>query len=156
MKFLKDRNLIIIAIVLVLLVGGFYLTNNKDSQKKEETKKEDQVNLKDNENNSTENSKSEVTVKGVVSVEPVSNASLSKAPTQVVLKLDKEITAGSEIKVVSDKGVDVVTAGNKLTSDLKSLTAPVKIEVAGTYNVSYKLNWLVGGSSEGSYKFSVK
>jgi hypothetical protein len=66
------------------------------------------------------------------------------------------MAAGSEVKVVSDKNVDVVTAGNRLTADLKQLSAPVSLTVPGTYTVTYTINWSEGGSSNGSYKFTVK
>ncbi len=160
MKFLKDRNLIIIAIVLILLVGGYYVTNSDKKAADNNTKQEDQVKLDEEKGEVTKDSKTTqapaVTSKNVVSTDPTSNASLTTKPTAVSVKVDKELAALSEIKVVSDKNVDVVTGGNKLSTDLKTLTAPVSITVAGTYNVSYSLNWKVGGTTTGSYKFTVK
>lgn len=161
MKFIKDRNLIIIAIVLILLVGGYYVTNsNKKTEEKSTTKQEDQVKLDEEAGKTSEDNKTTetpaVTSKNVVSTDPTANASLTTKPTSVSVKVDKALAAGSEIKVVSDKNVDVVTSGNKLSSDLKNLSVPVAITVVGTYTVSYSLNWAVGGTTTGSYKFTVK
>lgn len=154
-NLLSNRNFLIglVIVVVVVLFGWGYFTNgdensddNKDEQKQEQT-----TSTQDKEE---EEEKSE----SIVSYSPAENAevALANVPTQIVLIVSKELTAGSEIKVVSDKGLDVVTAGNKLTADLKTLSAPVMIEVAGKYTVSYQLNWNAGGSEAGSYTFTVK
>lgn len=158
---ISNREIIIAAVAILVLLGIGYYINNNSSDKKEETKEEDQVNLDENssdkskdENNDSEEKKAE----GVTSTEPEANANLTvvEAPKAVVLKSDKEMAAGSEIMVVSDKNVDVVTAGNKLTTDLKQLSAPVSITVPGTYSVTYNINWKDGTKSDGNYKFTVK
>lgn len=160
MQYLKNRNLIIITIVLVLLVGGYYVTNSGEKASDNKTTQSEQVKLDESGENKTEENKTSeptsVVSKNVVLTIPAENASLTTNPTEVSLKVDKALTAGSEIKVVSDKNVDVVTAGNKLSTDLKTLRAPVAVSVKGTYTVSYSLNWAAGGSTTGSYKFTVK
>ena len=156
----KD-NKIVLGAVLILLVGGYYVTNsNKKTEEKSTTKQEDQVKLDEEGAKTTEENKTSespaVTSKSVVSTDPTSNASLTTKPTSVSVKVDKALAALSEIKVVSDKNVDVVTTGNKLSTDFKTLSVPVSISVVGTYTVSYSLNWVVGGTTTGSYKFTVK
>lgn len=163
MRSLFSRTNIIIVIVLILLVGGYYVTNNNKKSSSSNTTPNSQVNLNDqsgktsstsSSNSSSENSK--VTSASIVSTNPAANAELTTKPTEVSMKVDKPLAAGSEIKVSSDKNVDVVTSGNKLSADLLTLTAPVSITVAGTYIVNYTLNWAVGGTTTGSYKFTVK
>lgn len=163
MKYLNNRNLIIVAIVLVLLLGGYYLSGSKQtttSSKDEGVSDNVDLNNADDSKTSSTDDKmkedSKVSNANVSSTIPASGASLTTKPTEVVVKVTKELAAGSEIKVVSDKNLDVVTGGNKLAADLKTLTAPVEITVAGTYSVSYTLNWKVGASTTGSYKFTVK
>lgn len=153
-NLLSNRNFLIglVIVVVVALFGWGYFSNNaeKKSEEESETKQEQTI--------STEDKKEEVKSKNIESVSPAENAevALANAPKEIVLKAGKELAAGSEIKVASDKGLDVVTAGNKLTADLKTLSAPVTIEVAGTYTVSYHLNWKDGGQEDASYKFTVK
>ena len=153
-SLLSNRNFLIglVIVVVVALFGWGYFSNN--SEKKAEEKSES----KQEQTTSTEDKKEEEKSKNVASFSPAENAevTLANAPKEIVLKASKELAAGSEIKVVSDKGLDVVPAGNVLTADLKTLSAPVAIEVAGTYTVSYQLNWKDGGQEDGSYKFTVK
>ena len=155
---ISNREIIIAAVAILVLLGIGYFINNNSSDKKDETKQEDNVNL--DENGGSEEKKDEEVkeAEGVVSTDPKDGAevALASAPAAVVLKTDKEMAAGSEIMVVSDKNIDVVTAGNKLTSDLKQLSAPVSISVAGSYSVTYKINWKDGSKADGSYKFTVK
>ncbi len=161
---ISNREIIIAAIAILVLLGiGYFINNNSKDNKKEETKQEDKVNLDDSgstDENKDDQSKDEEEkeAQGVISTDPKSGAevTLASAPKDVVIKFDKEIAGGSEITVVSDKNVDVVTAGNKITADLKQLSAPVSISVAGTYTVAYKINWKDGTKSDGSYKFTVK
>ena len=160
---ISNREIIIAAVAILVLLGiGYFINNNSKDDKKEETKQEDKVNLDDSgstdENTDQNKDEEEKEASGVVSTDPKSSTevALSSAPKNIVIKFDKEIAAGSEIMVVSDKNVDVVTAGNKITADLKQLSAPVNITVAGTYSVSYKINWKDGTKSDGNYKFTVK
>ncbi len=113
-NIISNRNFLI-GLVIVVVVGLFawgYFSPSK--QNKTETRK--------GQTSSTQTSPTVETKKtvGVVSVVPAENSqiALSSAPSETVIKVDKELTAGSEIKVVSDKGVDVVPSGNKLSEDL--------------------------------------
>jgi len=157
-NLLSNRNFLIglIIVVVVILFGWGFFSNSKENSsennKKEEQKQEQTISTNSSEQKSAEKSENIVSL----SPESGSQVELAKAPSQVSIKTNKEMTAGSEIKVVSEKGVDVVTAGNKLTVDLKTLSAPVTIEAAGTYTVTYHINWAAGGSKDGSYKFIVK
>lgn len=157
---ISNREIIIAAIAILVLLGIGYFINNNSEENKAESTQEDNVNLDEGgSDESKESVKEDVKEpQGVVSTEPSANAeiTISSAPKSVVIKFDKEIAGGSEIKVVSDKGVDVVTAGNKITTDLKQLSAPVSITTVGTYSVTYAINWGDGTKSDGSYKFTVK
>jgi methionine-rich copper-binding protein CopC len=152
-NLLSNRNFLIglVIVVVVVLFGWGYFSSNEEKKaedQKEEQKQEETISGDEDEEKSAD----------IASVTPSesSEVTLSSAPKEILLKTNKEMTAGSEIKVVSDKGLDVVTAGNRLAVDLKNLSAPVAIEVAGTYTVSYHINWKDGGSEDGSYKFTVK
>lgn len=158
---ISNREIIIAAVAILVLLGIGYFINNNSSDNKSDSKQEDKVNL--DENNTEEDKKGTETeetkkAEGVTSTDPDANAEfkLAETPKTVSLKSDKEMAAGSEIKVVSDKDIDVVTSGNKLTTDLKQLSAPVSISVAGTYTVTYNINWKDGTKSDGNYKFTVK
>ncbi len=157
MKFLKDRNLIIIAVVLVLLFGGFYISNNNNDSK-DDTKQEDQVNLDENENSDSNTSETEETKPtGVSSTEPAANKEIKLAdvPKVIVIKTEKELDAGSEIQVISDKSVDVVSSGNKISADYKTLTVPIEVTEAGKYTITYNINWQDGTKSVGKYTVNV-
>ncbi len=156
---ISNREIIIAAIAILVLLGIGYFINQNGDDTTEETSQEDQVNLDENESTDEADKDSGDLPEGVASVEPEQDAevALANAPSAVTVKAedDKQLDAGSEIKVTSDKGSDVVTAGNRITADLKTLSAPVRITEAGTYTVDYSINWQDGSKSEGSYKFTV-
>ena len=159
MKITSREIIIAVVAILVLLGIGYFINNNNSQDNSGDSNQEDQVNL--DENNSDENKDEEVKAdlpEGVASTSPEDNAeiALTDVPATIIVKLDRQITAGSAIEVVSDKNIDVVTGGNRITTDLKQLSAPVNITVPGTYTVTYKVNWNDGGSANGTYKFVVK
>lgn len=156
---ISNREIIIAAIAILVLLGiGYFINQNSEDNNQDEQQQEEQVNLDENKDDSNDEAANEEKPEGIVSTEPASGAeiALTKVPDNVIVKSDREMTAGSVITVVSEKNIDVVTAGNRLTTDLKQLSAPVDISAAGVYTVAYKINWKDGTSSEGGYKFTVK
>jgi methionine-rich copper-binding protein CopC len=156
---ISNREIIIAAVAILVLLGiGYFINNNNSEDGSSNNQQEEQVDLDENGESDGTEEEEEATPEGVISTEPAKDAevALASAPTAVVLKTDKEMAAGSEIKVVSDKNIDVVTAGNRLTADLKQLSAPVALTAPGTYTVNYTINWKDGSKSDGNYKFTVK
>lgn len=163
MNYLKNRNLIIVVIVLVLLFGGYYLTNTK----KTTTSSKDagvntNVNLNNNEtpsktsSTSTAPEETKVSDSNISSFSPAAGITVATKPTEVSIKFSKVVRGGSEIKVASAKGVDVVPAANTLSADGKTLSAPVTITASGVYDVSYSYCLADNTCKTGSFSFTVK
>lgn len=158
---ISNREIIIAAIAILVLLGiGYFINNNSNDNSSDNTSQEDQVNLDEKESTDEANKETGELPDGVASVAPGKDAkiALANAPSVVQIKAadDKQLDAGSEIMVTAENGSDVVTGGNRITADLKTLSAPVSIAEAGTYTVEYKINWQDGSKAEGSYKFKVE
>lgn len=166
MPQMTNRNIVIAIIALIvlgLIVFYFPSQNDSETDNKEDEKKTQATNT------ATKNPPppppasagfnqtkyTETKAKGFASSTPANNALLKSAPDQVSIKFNSNLAAGSTITVVSDKGVDVVPSGPRLTTDLRTLYIPVEIAAAGNYKVNYKACLADGSCSDGTFGFSV-
>ncbi len=155
---ITSREIIIAAIAILVLLGIGYVINNNNN-KKADTKTEDNVNL--DENNSTDSSSQSSSDENngdsnVETVTPAPDSTVDSKPDQITVKFKKAIKGGSEIKVVSASGVDVVPGANTLSADGKTLVVPVAIVDSGAYKVAYSYCLEDGTCKTGTYTFTVK
>lgn len=159
----NNRNLIIAIVALVILgLIVFYFPAQKKSSNNTSSKSGESSSTQTKEATSpatsagfTQSKYTETKVKNISSSVPANNTLLKSAPKEITLKASANLVAGSEIMVVSDKGVDVVPSGTKISADLKTLSVPVSITVAGNYKVDYKACFADQACSNGSFGFSV-
>ncbi|HSX57734.1 MAG TPA: copper resistance protein CopC [Candidatus Saccharimonadales bacterium] len=156
---ITSREIIIAAIAILVLLGIGYLINKNQSSNKNETKKED-VNLNGSSTSSAEKSEDKNAEynndSNITSITPEPNSTVSTKPNQVSITFKKAVKGGSEIKVATAKGVDVVPGANIVSKDGKTLIVPVAVADAGAYKVAYSYCLEDGTCKNGTYSFTVK
>lgn len=155
---ISGREVIIAAVAILVLLGiGYFINNNNSDSNSEDQNQEDQVNLEEENSEENDEESSEEKPEGVSATEPEADKEIKLAdvPNVIVVRTTKELAGGSEIKVVSDQNQDVVTARNRISADLKTLTAPINVTQPGVYTVTYDINWADGTTSTGRYTVRV-
>lgn len=160
MNFFKNRTNVTVAVIIIIVLAlGYYFSNSSKTSTNKSSNNSSKTQTSDNAKSATKSASTEnttATASYIVSMSPAKDASLTSAPTNVTMKFSKKIEGGSEIKVTSDKGADVVPSANVISADLMTLTAPVSISAKGTYTANYSVLYQGGTKAAGSYTFTLK